>query len=44
VVGVDPRVDAGGGLELGPGRSQFDGDDVRRRLEIAEDYFRSFSL
>jgi hypothetical protein len=44
VIGVDPGVDAGRRLEFGARRSEFDGDDVRRRLEIVEDYLRSLSL
>jgi hypothetical protein len=36
VIGVDPGVDAGGGFELGPGRSQFDRDDVWRLSQRRE--------
>jgi hypothetical protein len=44
VIRIDPRVDAGGRLELGAGRTQFGRDEVRRRLQRGEDYLRSLSL
>jgi len=36
VIGVDPRVDAGGGFELGARGPQFDRDDVRRLSQCRE--------